>query len=162
MAKWEPTAQEFYVEQTGVVADALQEALVQDYDGVIRIAPAFPMGWDFDGGVYVRGKTKVDVQTRNGAVSTVVIEAGATQTLKFRNPWPGKAVDVISGKTGAKVVKGAIGPEIEFPGVGGTNYLVERDGELPEARHFAPVTGTPANSAKKLGPVRIGLFHDGQ
>ena len=40
MAKWEAADREFYVEQTGVVADALQEALVQDYDGVIRIAPA--------------------------------------------------------------------------------------------------------------------------
>ena len=36
MAKWEETGKEFYVEQTGVVADALQEALVQDYDGLIQ------------------------------------------------------------------------------------------------------------------------------
>ena len=162
MAKWEPTAQEFYVEQTGVVADALQEALVQDYDGVIRIAPALPTGWDFDGSVYVRGKTKIDIQTRNGVVDTVVMEAGTTQPIKFRNPWPGRAVDVISGKTGAKVVKGAIGPEIEFAGVAGTGYLVERQGESAAARRFVPVSGAPAQSAKKLGPVQIGLFRDGQ
>ena len=42
MAGFEPGSKEFYVEQTGIVADALQEALVQDYDGVIRIAPAIP------------------------------------------------------------------------------------------------------------------------
>ncbi len=162
MAKWEPTAKEFYVEQSGVVADALQEALVQDYDGVIRVAPALPPGWDFDGSVYVRGKTKVDLQTRNGAVTTVVIEAGITQPLKFRNPWPGKAVDVISGKTGARVVNGAIGPEIEFPSSAGTSYLVQKHGESVAARHFAPVTGTPARSARKLGPVQIGLFGDGE
>jgi len=162
MAKWEPTAKEFYVEQTAIVADALQEALVQDYDGVIRVAPAIPPGWDFDSSVYVRGRTKVDVQTRNGAITTVVIEDGTTQPIKIRNPWPGKPVDVISGKTGAKVVKAAIGPEIEFPAIAGLNYLVKKHDESMTARPFAPVTGTSARSAKKLGPVQIGLFSDGR
>ena len=41
MAKWEASAREFYVEQTGVVADALQEALVQDYDGSSALHPPF-------------------------------------------------------------------------------------------------------------------------
>lgn len=162
MAKWEPTAKEFYVEQAGVLADALQEALVQDYDGVIRIAPALPPGWDFDGSVYVRGKTKIDVQTSNGAVTTVVIEAGITQPIEFRNPWPGKPVDVLSGKTSARVVNGAIGPEIKFPAITGSNYLVKKHDESTAARPFAPIAGSPARSAKKLGPVQIGLFSDGE
>jgi hypothetical protein len=161
MAKWEPTAKEFYVEQTGVVADALQEALVQDYDGVIRVAPAVPPGWDFDGSVYVRGKTKVDVQTRNGVVTAFVIEAGMTAPLRIRNPWPGKPVEVISGKTGMKVPTSEAGPLIRFNAVAGTNYLVV-DREASAGASFAPVTGTPALSARKLGPVQIGLFNDGR
>jgi hypothetical protein len=48
--------------QAGVVATALQDALVQDYDGVLRIAPAWPSGWDADATVYVQHRTKVDVQ----------------------------------------------------------------------------------------------------
>jgi len=83
MAKWEPSAREFYVEQAGVVCRCATEALVQDYDGVIRIAPAIPPGWDFDGSVYVTGKTKVDVQVRDGKATTVVIESGTAQKLKF-------------------------------------------------------------------------------
>ncbi len=162
LAKWEATDKEFYVEQTGVVADALQEALIQDYDGVIRVAPAIPPGWDFDGSVYVQGNTKVDVQTRNGAVTAFVIEAGTTQPLKIRNPWPGKPVNVISGKTGMKVVMDAIGPLIEFGGTAGTSYLVENHDEPIATERFAPVNGTPAHSGKRLGPVQIGLFGDGQ
>jgi hypothetical protein len=158
MAKWEPTAKEFYVEQTGVVADALQEALVQDYDGVIQIAPAIPPGWDFEGSVYVRGDTKVDIQMRNGVVTAVVIEAGTTGPIRMRNPWPGKPVDVISGRNGVKLVSGATGRLIEFAGAAGTSYLIDR-GDQPVARdRFASVSGIPANSAKKLGPVQIGLF----
>ena len=158
MAKWEPTAKEFYVEQTGVVADALQEALVQDYDGIIRIAPAIPPGWDFDGSVYVRGNTKVDVQTRNGAVTSIVIEAGASRQFKIRNPWPGKPVDVIQAKADKTVVTNKVGPVIEFAGAAGETYLVEIHGASSALLHAPLISGTPATVAKKLGPVQIGLF----
>ena len=77
--------------------------------GFVFHLQAIPPGWDFDGTVYVRGRTKVEVQTRNGTITTVAIEAGTTHLLKIRNPWPGRPVDVISGKTGAKIVKGAVG-----------------------------------------------------
>lgn len=158
MAKWEETGTEFYVEQTGVIADALQESLVQDYDGLIRVAPAIPPGWDFDGSVYVQGKTKVDVQMKEGTVTAVLIEAGSTRLFKVRNPWPGKAVDIFSGQTGKNVVRGAMGPTIEFAGTEGTNYLVERHDDPITARPFAPVDGRPASAPKKLGSVQIGIF----
>jgi hypothetical protein len=35
LANWDKQYSEFYVEQVGVVEDALQEALVQDYNGLI-------------------------------------------------------------------------------------------------------------------------------
>lgn len=158
MAKWEQGSREFYVEQAGVVADALQEALVQDYDGLIRVAPAIPPGWDVDGSVSVRGKTKVDVQVRDGAVSTLLIEAGSTEPLKVRNPWPGSAVDVVSGQNGSRVVEGATGPVIEFAGIAGASYLIEKREDSVSNRRFAPVGGTAASMPKRLGTVQIGLF----
>lgn len=162
MAKWEEAGQEFYVEQAGIVADALQEALVQDFDGVIRVAPAIPPGWDFDGSVHVRGKTRVDVQIKNGEVTALLIEAGATQLFKLRNPWPGKAVDIYSGQTRKGTVQGAMGTVLEFRGTAGTNYLVERHDNPNSTMPFAPVDGMPATVPKKLGNVRIGLFGEGQ
>ena len=157
-ANWDKQYGEFYVEQVGVVADALQEALVQDYDGLIRLAPATPPGWSFDGSVYVRGKTRVDLQVREGRVTTAVIEVGTTQSFRIRSPWPGEAVDVVSGRTMAKIVSGATSPVITFRGLAGTRYLLERR-EAPVAdTNFAPVTGKQAVTAKRLGPVQIGLF----
>jgi alpha-L-fucosidase 2 len=144
LANWDKQYGEFYVEQVGVVADALQEALVQDYDGLIRLAPATPPGWSFDGSVYVRGKTRVDLQVREGRVTTAVIEAGTTQSFRIRSPWPGEAVDVISGLTRAKIVSGATSPVITFRGLAGTRYLLERR-ETPVAdTNFALVTGKQA------------------
>jgi hypothetical protein len=149
---------EFYVEQSGVAADALQEAIVQDYDGVIRVAPAAPSEWDFDGSVFVRGKTKVDVQIKHGVPSTVVIESGIAQSIKLRNPWPGRAVDITDGKS--KVVADATGKEITFHAAAGVNYLVEKHDAPVAEEHFEAIGGTPATSAKKLGPAQLGLFND--
>ena len=125
----------------------------------IRVAPAIPSGWDFDGSVYVRGRTKVDAQVRNGTVTTLVIEAGTTESLKIRNPWAEQSVDVVT-ETGTKVVKGATGPVITFQGVAGTKYLVEKHGEPILNRSFAPVSGSPASQAKQLRSVQIGLSSD--
>jgi Glycosyl hydrolase family 95 catalytic domain len=161
LANWGGTSGEFYVEQSGIVADALQEALVQDYDGLIRVAPAIPPGWNFEGSVYVRGKTKVDVQVRGGVPTTVVIESGTDHPVRLRNPWPGHAVDIVSGTTDAKVLHDAAGRVITFHAVAGVNYLVERHDEPVAKQPFAPVSGKPATSAKRLGPVQIGLFSAG-
>jgi alpha-L-fucosidase 2 len=156
-ANWDKQYGEFYVEQVGVVADALQESLVQDYDGLIRLAPATPPGWNFAGSVYVRGKTRVDVQVRDGHVTTAVIDAGTTQLLRVRNPWPGKAIDVVSGAAMTKVVNGMTGSVIAFRATAGKSYLLKPQEEHPDAS-FAPVTGASATTAKRLGNVQIGLF----
>ncbi len=161
LANWTAEDPEFYIEQVGVVAAAIQEALVQDYDGLIRLAPAVPPGWDIDGSVYVHGKTKVDVQVRNGLVTTAVIESGMTQPLRVRNPWPGQAVDVVSAGSGAKVVRESSEPVLSFHGVAGTDYLLERHDAPAAGQRFAVLSGTPALTAKKLGRVQIGLFTAG-
>ncbi len=155
---------EFYDEQSGVVTDALHEALVS---GLRRTYPDCARHsdrmWDFDGGVYVRGKTKVDVvQVKDGVPTTVVIESGIAQPLKIRNPWPGQPVDVVAGKSGAKVVDGVTGSVITFKATAATNYLVERHGMPTANQRFESVSGTSATSAKKLGPVQLGLFCAGQ
>lgn len=149
---------EFYVEQSGVAADALQEALVQDYDGLIRIAPAVPSAWDFDGSVFVRGRTRIDVQTRSGQPTTVVIESGIAQTIKLRNPWPGQAVDILASKASAKPLSASRDEVLTFRASAGVSYLVQRHDAPTSAQPFQPITGAPATSAKKLGPVQLGLF----
>jgi hypothetical protein len=154
-AKWGSDSGQFYIEQSGVVADALQEALVQDYDGTIRIAPAIPPGWDFDGSVWVRGRTRVDVQVRDGIPETVVIEAGTASSIDVRNPWPGSAVRVTTRVDGHNNIARQSGGLLTLHAGKGVVYLLEAEGSA--APRFAPVSGTPANSAKTLGKVSIGL-----
>ena len=67
-----------YIEQSSTVATAMDEALATDYDGTLRIAPAWPSGWDAAGTVYIQGGSKVDVQIEGGVITTAAIQAGTT------------------------------------------------------------------------------------
>jgi hypothetical protein len=151
-ANWGGPAGEFYVEQEGIVALALAEALVQDYDGLIRIAPAVPRAWDFGGTVWVRNRTRVDVQTRAGVPDTVVIDAGSSETLDIRNPWPGEPVEVVDAN-GKTAVRGT-GSILELPVRQGKSYLLQP--AESRTQEFAPISGEASQQPKKLGTVQIG------
>ncbi len=153
-ANWGGPAGEFYVEQEGVVALALPEALAQDYDGLIRIAPAVPHDWNVDGSVWVRNRTRVDVQVHEGVPTTVAMDAGASETLRVRNPWPGQPVKVVDAR--GRTVMTSTGSTLEFPVRKGESYLLTRSDFANKPQPFATITGKPATHYKKLGPVQIG------
>ncbi|MEE4542631.1 hypothetical protein V2S66_11715 [Streptomyces sp. V4-01] len=148
---------EAYIEQVSGVATALDEALVQDYDGTLRIAPAWPSGWDVSGTVSVQGGTKVDVQVQGGTPVTVAIQAGSTRTQRVRNPWPGKSIQVVNGSGSGTVVSATTAATVDVPLTAGQSYLVEQVASPTTALPFAQVSGTPATAAKHLGTVQLGL-----
>ena len=156
MAKWSPEGEEFYVEESGIVAATLPEGLVQDYDGLLRIAPALPPGWDVDARLPIRAQSWVAIQTRNGAVTTLILESGSSQRIKLRNPWPGQPVDVIVAKTGKAVLSSSTAATLEFSVIAGANYQVHLHGAATPDIQL--ITGAPATTPKQLGPARIGLF----
>jgi hypothetical protein len=146
---------ESYIEQAGVVVTAVNEAFVQDFDGLLRIAPAWPMTWDASGTIYIPGQSKVDVEVQSGQVVMAVIEAGSSMMMQIRNPWT-QAAAVVDGTTGAPVVPSATAQTFELPVTSGHWYAVVPAGAvgaLPTVR----VTGTPATAPKTLGSVGIGL-----
>jgi alpha-L-fucosidase 2 len=153
-ANWGGPAGEFYVEQEGNVALALAEALVQDYDGLIRIAPAAPSEWNFEGSVWVRNRTRVDVQVQAGLPTTVAIDAGATESLRIRNPWPSQRVDVTDAH--GKTVMSSADSVLQLAARKGESYLLAPSGAAGKPQPFATITGSSAHQCKKLGGVQIG------
>ena len=153
------TGDQAYIEQAGVVTTALNEALAQDYDGTLRIAPAWPSDWSADGTVYLQHKTSVNVQVRGGIPTTVAINAGDTHKMTIRNPWPGEAVQIVRGEGDAHPV--VVGPTnanlITLDAQAAHTYLVERVDAPSTALPFAPVTGAAATTYKRLGNETIGL-----
>ncbi|WP_157436329.1 Ig-like domain-containing protein [Actinospica robiniae] len=147
-----------YMEQTATVAAGVDEALAQDYDGIIRFAPAVPSDWDASGTVYVQHNDKVDVQVENGQLVTAAIQAGSSGSLQVENPWPGQQVEVVSGTgTHRIVVKPTTAAVITVPAVIGQSYLVEQPSAPTTSLPFATVTGTAPTADKHLGKVQIGL-----
>jgi len=157
LASWGGDSGEFYVEQSAVVAIALQEALVQDYDGTIRIAPAIPSGWDFDGTVFVRGKTKVHVVTRQGVRAQVSLEVAKSGKLTLRNPWPGVPIEVSGTGLHGPVVKSEIGPLVTFSVVAGRHYDIHKAADANREPIPAAAAAERAAGARRLGNREIGL-----
>lgn len=146
---------EFYIEQIGVVADALQNALAQDYDGLLRILPAWPKDWSGDGSISIPHGGRVYIQVHNGALVTVGIKAGAAQELKIRNPWRGRGARVLDAPTDT-VVKQSTDATFILPMEAEKTYLLEPAGAVAKLP-FATVTGVPANAPKHLGSRSIGI-----
>jgi hypothetical protein len=158
LALWSTSnTQEPYVEQAGVLATTLQEALVQDYDDLLRIAPAWPSAWDADGMVYIHGNSKVSVQYHHGSLITVGIQAGSTTNQLIRNPWSGQSVEVVDNTTGSVVVAPTTASTFTIPLQAHHSYLVEQTNALNSSLPFASVSGQAATSYKAFGSVTIGL-----
>jgi alpha-L-fucosidase 2 len=152
-ANWGGAPGEFYVEQEGVVALALAEALVQeDPDGQISIAPAVPAEWDMEGTVWTRHQTRIHVQTHAGRPTTVAIEAGAAANLSILNPWPNQSVTVMDAE--GKTLKQSANPVLTLETQKGKSYLLKPAGQNPLT--FEPIAGIPASHGRKLGNVQLG------
>ena len=102
----------------------------------------------------MRDRTRVDVQVGAGVPTTVAIEAGATSTLRIRNPWPNQPVEVMDGQ--GKVVLKSAASIVELPARKGEAYLLVRSNAVGAPLPFAPITGTPSRQLKRLGPVQLG------
>jgi hypothetical protein len=148
---------EFYVEQVGVLTDALQTALVQDYDGLLRIAPAWPKAWDADGVVYIQHGGKAYVQVRRGKIATVGIETGSAGEMQIRSPWPGENVEVVDARTSAVVLAGTSDPVLSFTAREKTAYLLKKTTEEKSPLQFEGVSGERAIKPKSLGVRTIGI-----
>lgn len=148
---------EFYVEQIGVLTDALQSALVQDEDDTLRIAPAWPKQWSVDATLYVKHQTKVDVQIHGGEITTVGIEADRPRMIHVQNPWPEQMTEVLDAHTLRPVLPATSSATLEISLSPHCSYLLmpkqQQHGELV----FRAISGESLNTPRELGSRSIGL-----
>ena len=154
---------ETYIEQATAVALGVQESLVQSYDGTVRLAPAVPNDWTVSGSLQIPGGI-AHVQTTGGNVTTAVVDANASTTLKVRSPWQGESVHAlaVSGETTTEVVKATTDATLSIQAKKGTSYVIERTASPTTDQKFAAVSGTTANKVKTLGSRTIGIPGPGE
>jgi alpha-L-fucosidase 2 len=153
---------EFYVEQVGVVADAIQNGLVQDYDGVVRIKPAWPSDWNADGTVVVRHGNRINIQVRAGKIVTLGLDAARQSEIKLRNPWPGQTLRVERADHQDLLIMQTSDAIVTIPLQAGSSYLVVPDVNTEAKLQFSAIRGEPATQPKKLGSRTIGLDRDSE
>jgi hypothetical protein len=157
LSNWGGTSGEFYIEQSAMVALALPEALAQDYDGVLRIAPAVPRAWDMAGTVYLQGHSRIYIETAQGNINKCVFEAGLNREMTVRSPWAGSALDIVDDTTGVAVPISAKGNLVRFHARADHAYIIRRAGDSKSSEQAAPLAGEVATKPKRLGSRVIGL-----
>jgi hypothetical protein len=158
IGNWSGKNDNFYDELNGGVMNAVQEALVQDYDGMLRIAPAWPMEtWNVSGTVYIQGRSKVDVQIEGGQLVTAVLEAGSTQNYLTRNPWGTQKIQVVDGTSGAIVVPPTTASQFTIPAQAGRAYVIELVSSPTTTLPFAKVTVPASSEPRKMWGRSIGI-----
>ncbi|MGC2185720.1 MAG: glycoside hydrolase [Terriglobales bacterium] len=152
--------EEFYVEQIGVLTGALQEALAQDYDGLLRVAPAWPDDWSADATIALHYGGRARVLIRKGQLQGIAIQAGARSMLRLRNPWPNQNVEVIGLSQPDRPLQVSSASIVEIPVQSQETYIVQRSLDHGAGHStlalFESTSGVPATAPKVLG-AEIGL-----
>ena len=144
-----------YSSWNAVVANALQDALVQANDGTIRVATAVPDDWAVDGSVLIAGGHRVSAQVRQGKPALVGIEAASADTLKIKNPWPGTSVQVV--EDARQIVGPTSDAVISVRVEAGKSYVLERAARPHGSFRFQQVQGRQASAVKRLGTQTLGV-----
>ncbi len=156
-SNWGGHSGEFYIEQSGIVALTLEEVLVLDYDGILRIAPAVPPGWNMAGTIAVLGHSRLYVETNKGEVVTCVLEAGTSRAIALRSPWRSDAISIVDDATGRTILQTSKDKLVHFHVLAKHSYVICRKSHNVPHNRFAPLSGTVASRPKHLGSRGIGL-----
>ena len=120
---------------------ALNEMLLQSYDGTIRAFPAIPPDWEAKiGNLRAVGAFLVSAEIRRGEVRYLAIESLAGRDCRVANPWPESRVQVRDLSEGKMILREG-GRFISFGTAGGHFYLVEKEGGLADSLPLETLKG---------------------
>lgn len=156
MAKFE--GPEFYVEQVGVVTAALQDALAQDDDGLLRLAPAWPAAWNAEAVVALQQGGRVRLQIQASRLHRAAIDPGRATRVRVRSPWPGQMVNVFRTTSPDHPMLTSNDSLLTFAACAGDVYVLQPASDGERSLPFPVISGAPAGSAKKLGDRTLGLL----
>ncbi|MHB9024188.1 MAG: LamG-like jellyroll fold domain-containing protein [Armatimonadota bacterium] len=136
-----------YLDSSGVNATGTTEAVLQSYNGSIRVWPAVPASWE--GAYRLRSETGFMVTSERaaGEVRYVEVESLFGDACRVVNPWTDAYVVTCGGKA---MTKGK-GKEITFPTQKGQRYLIERAGAPVKDMPFAALKPAPNADVKFMG-----------
>ncbi|MGW5263468.1 fascin domain-containing protein [Microbispora sp. NPDC004025] len=138
-------------EYLGVHLTALNESLMQSYNGKIRVFPAPPGDASFAGKFTLLAKDGflVSSEREDGEVKYVGVKSLYGKQATVVNPWNGQQVRVRRVSDGT-ILTTSSSAEITFATAGNTVYVVERTARPLSSYASARLTGTANQNAKSL------------
>lgn len=100
------------MESMSVLATAMNESLLQSYDGVLRVFPAFPADKNGRFTLHAEGGFVVSSEIKSGMVQWICIKSLLGNTCKLDLPWVNAVVMSGPKKSGQKISRGK--PEIDL------------------------------------------------
>jgi alpha-L-fucosidase 2 len=110
-------------ETLSAVPSCINEMLLQGFEGMIRIFPAWPSARDarFEN-LRTWGAFLVSSEKRAGVVQYVRIVSEKGRDCTIENPWPGKQVKIVTGKNRKKILSGE---QINFKTMVGETFVLK-------------------------------------
>ncbi|MCH2376425.1 MAG: hypothetical protein MK538_19745, partial [Planctomycetes bacterium] len=144
----------------GLVA-AINEMLLQSFDGRIRLFPAVPDDWDVRfAQLRAVGGFLVSAERHGGKVEYCIIESECGQTCCVANPWSDQDVVVTELSSASETVVPAETPELAFDTETSCVYRIEPKGHTrPKTPQMLTATQRPAPRIHK-GPGDLGSNHE--
>ncbi len=122
-----------------IASCAINEMLIQSYDGTIRICPAVPSAWDVRFDLAAAGGFRVSAEQKNGKILFVALESRLGGVCRIQHPWPSEGMlvclDVTTGSPPQRVkiseLASGAGRVLHWETVAGRRYLlVRREADL--------------------------------
>jgi len=145
-------------EYLGVHLCAMNESLLQSYDGKIRVFPAIPNDPAFINKftLLAKGGFLVSSERENNEIKYVGIKSLYGQTAVVENPWGTQPVQVRRASDNA-ILATSSSSEVGFATAANTIYVVERTAKPLSSYTYEQLTGTANQSAKVLAATRCSL-----
>ena len=143
-------------EFTAIQTLGTHEALVQNYDGLLRIANAWPAEWEAIAWLPTEGGHRVTVEVVSGEAQVVVVDLGSTDpAMRIRNPWLGETFTV-TDLTNVSVLHSGAQDIATVAAATGHRLLIERTSQPLASLLYDPVTDHPNMEPNKLGSRQLG------
>ncbi|CCK24930.1 carbohydrate binding family 6 [Streptomyces davaonensis JCM 4913] len=138
-------------EYLGVHLTALNESLMQSYNGKIRVFPGVPGDSSFIGKFTLLAKDGFQISSEReaGEIKYVGVKSLHGKQATVVNPWSGQQTRVRRAADGAVVASGS-GAELSFATAAGSVYVVERTATPLSSYARTQLTGTANQGAKSL------------
>jgi len=97
--------------------------LLQSYEGILRVFPAWPKGRDARfGGLRAYGAFLVSAEIAKGEVRGLIVESEKGKDCTLQNPWPGQALTLYRNGRRAEQVTG---DKVTFKTAAGERIAIE-------------------------------------